>query len=82
MNASPPATAEQIRRAFAAAWGDIGAAWGVAPSTAAVQGYLLVHPEPLTEPEIRRALGLSHRATSVVPARRTPSTTSSRRYRR
>ena len=66
MNTSPPATAEQIRRAFAAAWGEIGAAWGVAPSTAAVQGYLLVHPEPLTEPEIRRALGLSHRATSVA----------------
>src|SRR5690348_9234637 len=62
------ADAEQIRREFAAAWGEIGAAWGVAPSTAAVQGYLLVHPEPLTEPEIRRALGLSHRATSIALA--------------
>jgi DNA-binding transcriptional regulator GbsR (MarR family) len=61
-------TAEEIRREFAAAWGEIGAAWGVAPSTAAVQGYLLVHPEPLTEPEIRRALGLSHRATSLALA--------------
>jgi DNA-binding transcriptional regulator GbsR (MarR family) len=60
------AGAEQIRRQFAEAWGEIGAAWGVAPSTAAVQGYLLVHPEPLTEPEIRRALGLSHRATSLA----------------
>lgn len=59
-------SAEEIRRTFAAAWSEIGAAWGVAPSTAAVQGYLLVHPEPLTEPEIRRALGLSHRATSVA----------------
>ena len=59
-------TAEEIRRTFAAAWGEIGAAWGVAPSTAAVQGYLLVHPQPLTEPEIRRALGLSHRATSMA----------------
>ena len=57
---------EQIRRTFATAWGAMGAAWGVAPSTAAVQGYLLVHPQPLTEPEIRRALGLSHRATSVA----------------
>ncbi len=59
-------SAEHIRRTFASAWSEIGAAWGVAPSTAAVQGYLLVHPEPLTEPEIRRALGLSHRATSVA----------------
>lgn len=59
-------SAEQIRRDFAAAWGEIGAAWGVAPSTAAVQGYLLVHGGPLTEPEIRRALGLSHRAASVA----------------
>jgi DNA-binding transcriptional regulator GbsR (MarR family) len=59
-------SAEQIRRTFAGAWSEMGAAWGVAPSTAAVQGYLLVHPKPLTEPEIRRALGLSHRATSVA----------------
>ena len=34
--------AEDLRRSFAAAWGAIGAAWGVAPSTATVQGYLLV----------------------------------------
>lgn len=63
--AEPPIV-EQIRRTFAAAWGEIGAAWGVAPSTAAVQGYLLTHGGPLTEPEIRRALGLSHRAASVA----------------
>jgi DNA-binding transcriptional regulator GbsR (MarR family) len=60
------AEAEQIRRTFAAAWGEIGAAWGVAPSTAAVQGYFLAHGGPLTEPEIRRALGLSHRAASLA----------------
>ena len=57
---------EEIRRSFARAWGEIGAAWGVAPSTAAVQGYFLVHGGPLTEPEVRRALGLSHRAASVA----------------
>ena len=57
---------ERIRREFAAAWGAIGAAWGVAPSTAAVQGYFLVHGGPLSEPEIRRALGLSHRAASLA----------------
>ena len=61
-------TAEQIRRTFAEAWGEIGAAWGVAPSTAAVQGYFLAHGGPLTEPEIRRTLGLSHRAASLALA--------------
>jgi DNA-binding transcriptional regulator GbsR (MarR family) len=60
--------AERIRRTFAAAWGEIGAAWGVAPSTATVQGYLLAHGGPLTEPELRRALGISHRAASLALA--------------
>ena len=60
--------AEQIRRDFAVGWGRIGAAWGVAPSTATVQGYLLAHGGPLTEWEIRQALGLSHRATLLALA--------------
>jgi DNA-binding transcriptional regulator GbsR (MarR family) len=60
--------AERIRRQFAEAWGEIGAAWGVAPSTATVQGYFLAHGGPLTEPEIRRALGMSHRAASAALA--------------
>jgi DNA-binding transcriptional regulator GbsR (MarR family) len=60
--------AEQIRRDFAAGWGKIGAAWGVAPSTATVQGYLLLHGGPLTEAELREALGLSHRATLLALA--------------
>ncbi|HET8776579.1 MAG TPA: hypothetical protein VFN76_02855 [Candidatus Limnocylindria bacterium] len=65
----PTATpAEQLRRSFAVAWGAIGAAWGVAPSTATVQGYLLVSEGPLTEPEVRRALGMSHRAASMALA--------------
>jgi DNA-binding transcriptional regulator GbsR (MarR family) len=63
---APVSAAERIRREFAQAWGAIGAAWGVAPSTAAVQGYFLVHGGPLTEPEIRRALGLSHRAAAMA----------------
>lgn len=54
--------AEAIRREFAAGWARVGAGWGIAPSTAAVQGYLLLHGGPLTESEIREALGLSHRA--------------------
>ena len=58
--------AEQIRRDFAAGWAKIGQAWGVTPSTAAVQGYLLLHGGPLTEAELREALGLSHRATLVA----------------
>ena len=62
----PPPSA--LRRSFAAAWGEIGAAWGVAPSTATVQGYLLVSDGPRTEPEVRRALGMSHRAASLALA--------------
>lgn len=58
--------AEAIRRTFAHAWGALGASWGVAPSTAAVQGYLLAHGGPLTEPELRHALGISHRAASLA----------------
>lgn len=58
--------AEGLRRSFASAWGAIGAAWGVAPSTAAVQGYLLVSEGSLSEPEVRRALGMSHRAASLA----------------
>ena len=59
-------TPELIRRDFARAWGAIGAAWGVTPSTAAVQGYLLLHGGPLTEAELRDALGLSHRAALMA----------------
>ena len=64
----PPSQAEALRRSFATAWGAIGAAWGVAPSTASVQGYLLVSDGPLSEPEVRRALGMSHRAASLALA--------------
>jgi DNA-binding transcriptional regulator GbsR (MarR family) len=65
---SSESSAEEVRRTFATAWGEIGAAWGLAPSTCAVQGYFLAHGGPLTEPEIRRALGLSHRAASLALA--------------
>lgn len=61
-----PPRSEVIRREFAAAWGRIGAAWGVAPSTAALQGYLLLHGGPLTSSELQEALGLSHRATRTA----------------
>jgi DNA-binding transcriptional regulator GbsR (MarR family) len=54
--------AEAIRRDFAAGWARVGAGWGIAPSTAAVQGYLLLHGGPLTEVELREALALSHKA--------------------
>src|SRR3954467_4774448 len=46
--------------------GGMGAAGGVPPSTAEVQGYLLVHGGPLTDAEIRDALGLSHRAVRLA----------------
>jgi DNA-binding transcriptional regulator GbsR (MarR family) len=61
-------SAEQIRLTFADAWGDMGAAWGVPPSVARVHGYVLAHPGPLTEREVRQALGLSHRAASLALA--------------
>jgi DNA-binding transcriptional regulator GbsR (MarR family) len=63
-----PSESEAIRRRFALAWGQMGAAWGIAPSTAAVQGYLLVHGGPVTDRELEEALGLSHRAIQVALA--------------
>jgi DNA-binding transcriptional regulator GbsR (MarR family) len=60
--------AEAIRRRFAVAWSEMGVAWGVAPSTAAVQGYLLAHGGPVTDAELREALGLSHRAIRLALA--------------
>lgn len=62
----PPNAVDQIRRRFASAWGQMGAAWGVPPSTAAVQGYLLVHGGPVTDKELQDALGLSHRAIRLA----------------
>lgn len=61
-------TAEQIRLDLAAAWGEMGAAWGVTPAIARVQAYLMARQEPLTEREVREALGLSHRAASLALA--------------
>jgi len=62
------ARAEEIRRDLANAWGEMGAAWGVAPAIARVHAYLLSRQEPLTEREVREALGLSHRAASLALA--------------
>jgi DNA-binding transcriptional regulator GbsR (MarR family) len=60
--------AEAIRLRLADAWGEMGAAWGVAPAIARVQAYLLTRQAPLTEREVREALGLSHRAASLALA--------------
>lgn len=62
----PVSDVEAIRRRFALAWGAMGSSWGVTPSTAAVQGYLLVHGGPVTDRELQDALGLSHRAIVVA----------------
>jgi DNA-binding transcriptional regulator GbsR (MarR family) len=64
---SSPA-AEAIRLRLADAWGEMGAAWGVAPAIARVHAYLMARQEPLTEREVREALGLSHRAASLALA--------------
>ena len=61
-------TAEQIRLDLASAWGEMGAAWGVTPAIARVQAYLMARQVPLTEREVREALGLSHRAASLALA--------------
>ena len=72
--ATPPADrattpiAEEIRLRLADAWGEMGAAWGVAPAIARVHAYLMTRQEPLTEREVREALNLSHRATSLALA--------------
>jgi DNA-binding transcriptional regulator GbsR (MarR family) len=60
--------AERIRLRLADAWGEMGAAWGVAPAVARVQAYLMTRQVPLTEREVREALGLSHRAASLALA--------------
>jgi DNA-binding transcriptional regulator GbsR (MarR family) len=62
------AMAESIRLRLADAWGEMGASWGVAPAIARVQAYLLARQAPLTEREVREALGLSHRAASLALA--------------
>ncbi len=67
----PPPTspmAEEIRLRLANAWGEMGAAWGVAPAIARVHAYLMARGQPLTEREVREALGLSHRAASLALA--------------
>jgi DNA-binding transcriptional regulator GbsR (MarR family) len=62
----PSTPAEELRLRFADAWGEMSAAWGVAPAIGRVHAYLMVRDEPLTEREIREALGLSHRAASLA----------------
>ncbi len=60
--------AEEIRLRLADAWGEMGAAWGVAPAIARVHAYLMARQEALTEREVREALNLSHRAASLALA--------------
>jgi len=66
-DAASPA-AEAIRLRLADAWGEMGASWGVAPAIARVHAYLMTRQAPLTEREVREALGLSHRAASLALA--------------
>ena len=61
-------TAEALRLRLADAWGAMGSSWGVAPAIARVHAYLMTKQSPLTEREVREALGLSHRAASLALA--------------
>ena len=63
-----PGPTEALRLQFAEAWGDMSASWGVAPAIGRVHAYLMVRGVPLTEREVREALGLSHRAASLALA--------------
>ena len=63
---TPATSAERLRLQFAEAWGEMSASWGVAPAIGRVHAYLMVRDAPLTEREIREALGLSHRAASLA----------------
>lgn len=60
--------AEAIRLRLANAWGEVGTVWGVAPTVGRVHAYLMTRREPMTEREVREALGLSHRAASLALA--------------
>jgi DNA-binding transcriptional regulator GbsR (MarR family) len=64
----PRSPAETLRLRFAEAWGEMSASWGVAPAIGRVHAYLMVRNVPLTEREVREALGLSHRAASLALA--------------
>lgn len=66
LRAASPDRAERIRLRLADAWGEMGASWGVAPAIARVHAYLMTRQAPLTEREVREALGLSHRAASLA----------------
>ena len=63
-----PGPTETLRLQFADAWGTMSASWGVAPAIGRVHAYLMVRGVPLTEREVREALGLSHRAASLALA--------------
>src|SRR4026208_1446289 len=64
--AGPVNPAEALRLQFAEAWGDMSAPWGVAPAIGRVHAYLMVRGVPLTEREVREALGLTRRAASLA----------------
>jgi DNA-binding transcriptional regulator GbsR (MarR family) len=68
VSTAAPSRAEALRIQFADAWGEMSAAWGVAPAIGRVHAYLMVRNVPLTEREVREALGLSHRAASLALA--------------
>lgn len=60
--AAPISQAEQLRRRFAAIWGDMGRHWGVVPAVTATHGYVLIAGRPVSAGDVRLALGLSHAA--------------------
>jgi DNA-binding transcriptional regulator GbsR (MarR family) len=57
---------EDVREAFVALWGSLGAFWGVPPATARVYGWLISRKDGATADEIMGGLGMSRGAVSMA----------------
>ena len=70
LDPTPPGSpiAEEIRRRLADAWGEMGAAWGVAPAIARVQAYLMAKARigHFVEAQVLEALGVDYIDESEV----------------
>lgn len=60
------AASDTIRHDFVRLWGNLGAFWGVPPTTARVYGWLLSKQDPATAEDLVAGLGLSRGAVSMA----------------
>jgi DNA-binding transcriptional regulator GbsR (MarR family) len=66
LSAAPNPAVAWHRLRLADAWGSVAVGWGLPPAVARAHGYLVACGEPMTERQVREALGLSHRAASIA----------------